>query len=301
MNFWVMISALMLNMLTGWLFRPYTGWITRIHVSAARSLAAKKYKTSVMCGRIVAIAGLVLIWIAVDYTIMLLEYQSKIYSYIIYGLIVYFCTGCGQVAGIIRKFKGNTGNDSFIRQLLGYMLVPNAEKLDKNRFKKDFTNASVRLIAERIIMPFIILMFLGAGAVTAYAFINHFAHSDSHDDVESHGYALTAIKLNNVISWLGYAVLSLLLWAIKWVFGMKFSFKNVKFRQRCAMQIAALANDEKLTDNYVKTLNANTYMCAVLLLLLLISVYVFIQTALAALGLDEYWDFWNGSNINNEQ
>ena len=67
------------------------------------------------------------------------------------------------------------------------------------------------------------------------------------------------------------------------------------------MQIAALANDEKLTDNYVKTLNVTVYMCAVLLLLLLISVYVFIQTALAALGLDEYWDFWNGSNINNEQ
>lgn len=300
MNFWVIICTLTLNIATGWLFKPYTTWITHLHARLAQRLSVKKYKTVVRCGGAIAIICAIFIWFIVDHLIMLSEYQSEVYSYIAYGIVIYFCTCCGQITGIIRKFSGNTKNTVFVRQLFGYMLVPEASKAESNKFKKLFVQATVRLIAEKILMPFMLLLIFGAGATVAYSFINHFARSDNSEEMTSHGYASTAIFLNRIISAPGYAVLSLLLWAVKWILNMKFCFKGYKIHERCEKQLSAFESSPMLTEHFIKSTGAVVYACTVMMLLILISVYIFVQAALAAFGLDEYWDFWSGKNINNE-
>lgn len=301
MNFWVVICALALNIATGWLFKPYALWITRLHTSLAQRLSVKKYKTFVRYGGAIAIACAIFIWFIVDYLIMLLEYQSEVYSYIAYGVVIYFCTCCGQITGILRKFSGNTKNTVFIRQLFGYMLVPDATKAESNRFKKLFSQATVRLVAEKIIMPFMLLLIFGAGATAAYSFINHFAISDNSEKMTLHGYASTAVSINKIISTPGYAVLSLLLWAVKWILNMKFCFKGYKLRERCEKQLSAFENSPMLTERFIRSTGAIVYACTVMMLLILIALYIFVQAAFAAFGLDEYWDFWSGKNINKEQ
>lgn len=301
MNFWVVICALALNIATGWLFKPYALWITRLHTGLAQRLSAKKYKTVVRYGGTIAIACAIFIWFIVDYLIMLLEYQSEVYSYIAYGVVIYFCTCCGQITGIIRKFSGNTKNTVFIRQLFGYMLVPDAAKAESNRFKKLFSQATVRLVAEKIVMPFMLLLVFGAGATAAYSFINHFASSDNSEEMTLHGYAATAVSLNKIISAPGYAMLSLLLWAVKWILNMKFCFKGYKLHERCEKQLSAFESSPMLTERFIRSTGAIVYACTVMMLLILISLYIFVQAAFAAFGLDEYWDFWSGKNINKEQ
>ena len=300
MNFWVIVCALALNIATGWLFKPYTVWITRLYAKTAKHFSLKKYKTGVVCGGILSVAGIAVIWFVVDHVVMLLQYQSEIYLYITYGLVIYFCTGCGQTAGIIRKFAGNTGNTLFVRQLFGYMLVKDSDKAENVKFKRIFSGAVSKLIVEKIVMPFLLIMIFGAGATAAYAFISHFANADNHEEMTVHGYAAVATTINKYASLPGYAILSMLLWAIKWVLNMKFSVKKLKFAERCGKQLYSFENGGSLTDSFVKKTAVAVYACTVIMLLLLVSVYIFVQAALAALGLDEYWDFWSGKNIKKE-
>lgn len=297
MNFVVIVCAVLLNIILGRLFLPYARGIVGIHIAASKYFAKKPYKKSVAWGTVFTFIGIISIWIIIDHMIMLLEYQSKIYGYILYGLTCFFCLGTGQLLGILRKCADNTDNRPFLKQLFEIMLIPELKKLADVSYKKAFTVATARIIAEKIIVPSVIMLFFGAGATVAYAFVNTLAWSDNHIEISAHGFAKSAVTVNRYISWIGYVILSLILWAFKWVFGMRFENKTGKYRERAAMQLFEFSKGNQLTKKYVKHVMRLVYGCTLVVFLMLIAVYIFIVTTLAALGLDEYWDFWNGAGI----
>ncbi len=297
MELLIIAGALLLNILTARLFKPYPQWVVRSHAGAANYFAGKKYRTCVRMGGVAAILTAGLIWAVVDIGGRLLSEQSDIYGYIITGITVYFGIACGQTAGILTKYIKHHQNGVYTRQLLGYLLAENSEHLENNRLRKVFTSTLVRVMAERIVMPAILYFILGNGSVWAYLFINTFAWSDNHTEIKAHGYQAIAIKLNRIISAPGYAALSLLLWIVKWIFGLRFSFKDGTFKSRCLKQTDKLCGSDNDDENYIRGMRVTVYACCVLMLPLLLSVYMFIQTTMAAIGLDAYWDFWSGKNI----
>ncbi len=294
MDFLIIAGALLFNILTARVFMPYTLWITKAHCGVSGSLFKKRYKTVARWGVFVAVFGALLIWTAVDTASMFLQVLSPVYNYILTALIVYFFISCGQITGIFKKMKRNLHNEVYMKQLFGYLLVKDSEKLDDAKYQKAFTEVTARLIAEKIVMPALLLFILGNGAVLAYAFINGMAYSDNYTELKAHGYADFAIKLNRALSLPGYFVLSGLLWAVKWIFNLKFKVKSEGFRERCIKQIAGFSSTDRFDRNCIRSARALVYSCTLLLLPIVFSIYIFIQTVLAAIELDMYWDFWNG-------
>ena len=152
------------------------------------------------------------------------------------------------------------------------MLVKDSGKAENVKFKRMFSGAVSKLIAEKIVMPFLLIMIFGAGATAAYAFISHFANADNHEEMTVHGYAAVATTINKYASLPGYAILSMLLWAIKWVLNMKFSVKKLKFAERCGKQLYSFENGGSLTDSFVKKTAVAVYACTAIMFLLLLIV-----------------------------
>ncbi len=301
MNIWVVLIALGLNILAGRVFRPYSSVIINLSAEFSRKTAKWRYKKIVMLSTVIIALIAVIIWVAVDCAILFLQYNSKIYAYMCNTAAIFLCLGCGQFSALTSKIAKNEGNDVYVKQLFSYLLIKDAERLDRKNYKKAFNEATVRYIAERIVAPAVIMLVLGAGALLAYTFINTVARCDDAEDVETHGFAVGAIKINRAFSWCGYVMLTLFLWAAKWVCGIKKSFKNVNdLAKRCEAQLECFDADVKFTKKTAKTANAAMYVITAATLLVVIAFYIFIQAVFATLGLDEYWDFWNGENTGEE-
>ena len=297
MYFIVIVGALLLNMIVGRLFSPFPGFIVNAHISAANSFSKYRYRTSRFWGAVITIILFVIIWAAVQLALLFLQAQSVIYAYIIYGLSVFAFVQCGQLCGKVRKLKGELENEVYVREIFSSLLARDAKLLDRQNIKKIFSATVTKIVAERIITSALLLLILGPGASAAYIFLNTLANSDDSERIKSHGFADFAIKLNNIISYPGYLILSLVFWCIKWVTGLKYEKKTEKIKLRPAAQLSEFSSSRELEDDFIGRTEILIYASTVLFALIVAACYVFIEAAFAAIGLDEYWNFWNGKNI----
>ncbi len=298
MYFIVVIGALLLNLLAGRLFSPYCGWIVSSHVSMANKFSDRKFKTVRLWGAVISVLMFVIVWTAVELAFLFLQVQSEVYAYIIYGLSVFGFIQCGQLIGRMKKLYGNLENAVYLKQIFASLLVKDGASLNNQSYKKAFTATVSRIFAERIITTSILLLILGPGAAAGYIFLNTFANSDHSEKLISHGFFDVAIRINGIISFPGYAVLSLIMWCIKWVTGRKFEKKTCRIRTRPAAQLFEFSESKSLDDSMISAVIKVIYFGTILLGLMLTAGYIFVESVFAALGLDEYWNFWNGKNID---
>ncbi len=295
MDFIFIFLVLIANILTARLFLPYTMWMVRFLAARSNDLARKKYSVVAKWGRAVTVVAVVLIWVGVEWLDGVASKQSSFYSYLITALTVYFCVGVGQVTAILSKLYKNTENDTYTRQLWSYLLIPCVDKVDHTNSSKIVTGALVRLIAERVMMPLLLVYTLGEGAALAYVFVNTFARSDGHESIKAHGFADFAIKVNNFVSQPGYWVMNAVLVVFCWFLGVKRSYKGAKITEKCTARVSVIT-DWIINPAYYRRISLLLPWMAVLAALAFTSVYIFIQAVLAVAGLGEYIDFWEKGN-----
>lgn len=293
MNFIIIFSAMIANVITAKIFKPYTHWQVTFFTRIAEYFEKKTYKKAFRFGTAFTLVATVLIWVSVDLLAAALFDKSYIYRYIVYGLTVYFTVCVGQVMGILSKISGNFSDEDYVFVLTEEFLIPDWNGTKAINAKKVFVKAFARILAEKIIMPLLLIMIFGPSVTLAYAFLNTLARSDLSQAVKSHGFADFAIRLNNLVSLPAYMVTSFALFVANWVFNVKIGCKKMRFVSKCETRLSAFENDKNLSSAYIKTLKTLTCGIAFTFAFAVLCAYIFMQAAFAGMGLDDYIDYWN--------
>lgn len=293
MDFVVIFAAMVANVITARIFKPYTHWVVAFFNWISECFEKKPYKKVYRFGTVFTVTVTAVILISVDLITAALFDKSYVYRYIVYGLIVYFTVCIGQVTNILSKLSKNLHDKDYVSVLTEEFLIADRKGTDDANSKKLFTEAFARVLAEKIIMPLLLIMILGPSIALAYAFVNTLARSDLHSDVKSHGFADFAVRLNDLVSIPAYAVTSFALFVANWVCGINMSCKKMRFVSKCQTRLYAFENTKKLSPMYIKTLKWLTFGVAFVVAFAVLCAYIFVQAVFAGMGLDDYIDYWN--------
>ena len=243
-------------------------------------------------GGIWCVLGMVILWLACEGALAFLSDYSLYYARGAALLIFVFTLGIGPLTGLYGKIKKGFENEVFLRDRLS-LLLNDGLSCEKNRFQKLFYAGTVRYTAERVIAPLLIGAYLGADFLLAYAFLNSFAASDLSPECQGHGYASVALILNKIVTAPAYWLLFLVLRVYLWICQRKAPKAQGTFAQRCGALIQA-APKTSFSAEGMKGARWTLAAVVVLTLLLAAALYLFVNALLAAAGLDQYWNFWNG-------
>lgn len=293
MDFIVIFAAMAANVITARIFKPYTNWIVSLFNELSEFFGKKTYKKASRFGVIFAIAVIVIILAGVEIATSALYTKSYVYRYIIYAVTVYFTVCVGQIVGMMSKLSKNLSDADYCEQLMKELFIAGVKKQDDTNRTKFFVKGFARVLAEKTVMPLLLIVVFGPAVTLAYAFINTMARSDLNENVKKHGFADFAIKLNNIVSIPAYIMLSFALFIANWVFSIKSARKKMKFVDKCEYRLLLFGKSDKLTKAYVNTLKWLTVGMVFVILLALLCVYIFVQAVVAGMGLDDYIDYWN--------
>ena len=292
MEFIVIFLSLMVNLVLGGLFRPYTKWVNDIICSISNSTAKKPYKKVKRFGGAVVWIGLALIWVVVELVYSTLVEHSSAYGYAIYAFVVFFCIGVGQTVHLLIKMSKNTENTVFFGELCERLQI-DISKVDPQSQKRVINSAIAKIFAEKIIAPLVLIFYVGPGATLAYSFVNVIASADSSPNMKTHGFADVAVKLNGVVTKPVYWLSSVILKIANWVHGIKVDAKGIKSRGCAERRFLAVDKQHLYTKRYFKIASLYIIIMTVVTFFALLSCYIFVEAVFAGLGLDEYLDYWN--------
>lgn len=293
MDFIIIFAAMAANVITARIFKPYTHWIIAIFNDISEYFGKKTYKKASRIGAFITIVSAVLIWLTSDLLIAALSSGSYIYRYIIYALTVYFTVCIGQTVGVLSELSKNVSNAEHTESLMKEFFVTGFKKRDEMNQKRLIVRALARVLAEKIVMPLLLIVIFGPPVTLVYAFVNTLARSDMSENVKRHGFADLAVKLNNIVSVPAYEVLSLALFAANWVLSVKSDCKGLKLYEKCEKRLLSFDKDRALTKTYVTILKSIIIGMAFVLFIALLCAYIFVQAVFAGMGLDDYIDNWN--------
>lgn len=293
MDFIIIFAAMIVNLITARIFKPYTHWAVAFFNWISECLEKKPYKKIFRLGTFFTITVTVVILISVDLVTAALFDKSYVYRYIVYGLTVYFTVCTGQVVNILSKLSKNLNNEDYVLLLAEEFLIAEWQCTDDVNSKRIFVRAFSRILAEKIIMPLLLVMILGPGVALAYAFVNTLARSDLHSNVKTHGFADFAIKLNDFVSMPAYMVTAFALFVANWVFGIKIGCKKMRFVSKCEARLSAFEKSKSLSLIYIKKLKWLTIGIAFVVAFAVLCAYIFVQAVFAGMGLSDYIDYWN--------
>lgn len=293
MDFIIIFAAMIANVITAKIFKPYTHWAVAFFNWISECFEKKPYKKVFRLGTFFTIMVTAILLISVDLATAALFDKSYVYRYIVYGFTVYFTVCVGQVTNILSKLSKNLHNEDYVSVLMGEFLISDWKDTGDVNSKKIFVRAFSRVLAEKIIMPLLLIMILGPGVTLAYSFVNTLARSDFHQNVKTHGFADFAIKLNDFVSIPAYMVTAFALFVANWVLGIKIGCKIFRFVSKCETRLSAFENSKNLSPMYIKMLKWLTPGIAFLVAFAVLCAYIFAQAVFAGIGLGDYIDYWN--------
>ena len=235
-SFYILVGFV-INLIFGRFFKPFFSLPKTIAVNASVRCDnnSTDYKSCVRKGAILTIFVCIAAFLLCDMISVFVvnsQYDLIYRLFFIIGGMIF--SKAGQLVGTLKKIhKGITHNSNgYVERCLDDLLIPNRDKITGANYYSVLSCAVTKICAEFVITPIIIALLCPErfviSALTVYLIIAVRSIYANDYRVKTHGYFAFAQRLTSIFSYPAYFLLNLMIFAFRWVVGIKADSTNEK-------------------------------------------------------------------------